>query len=445
MEKRVFFDDNVLLHTPTAVKLYKGVATLPIVDYHSHLSEKDIEEDKTFSTITEFWLAGDHYKWRAMRSCGIDEKYVTGDATDYEKFFAYASVMPKLIGNPLFYWTHMELKRIFGINVPLNADTAPTIYAQANEKLKSLSVRKLLALFSVQYIATTDDPVSSLQSHGTYDGVKVCPTFRADKALKLEENYLEELGAAFGKPICNLEDFETALEARLKHFISKGCTIADVSVEDIPDCDVSQEEAGNLFLRRTELTPAEKHRFYSYGMSYLAALYQKYEICWQLHIGALRNINTPMFNKLGADSGYDVMQGYIDTNAIAAFLNALYRAGKLPKIILYTLNTAALPTLCTIAASFPNVRMGAAWWFNDTLLGIRHHLDTVAEYSALGTSLGMLTDSRSFSSYCRFDFFRRIISDYVAEKVDAGEYDEKDAKQILYDVCYANPKQFMNL
>lgn len=445
MKKRLFFDDNILLRSPTAERLYKDIATLPIVDYHSHLSEKEIAENKTFSTITEFWLKCDHYKWRAMRSCGIEEKYITGNADDYEKFLAYASIMPKLIGNPLYYWAHMELKYIFGITLPLNSDTASEIYAQANEKLKTLTVRKLLKKFNVEYIATTDDPVSHLQDHGNYDGVKVCPTFRADRALKLDEEYIETLGSVCGKPIRSLKDYETALEMRLKYFISKGCTIADVSVEAIPDCDVSEEEACVLFERRAELTSAERHRFYSYGMAYLAGLYKKHSICWQLHIGALRNINASMFEKLGADSGYDVMQGFIDTNAIAAFLGSLHEVGKLPKVILYTLNAEALPALCTICASFPNVRIGAAWWFNDTLNGIRNHLNTVAEYSVLGTSLGMLTDSRSFSSYCRFDFFRRILADYVAEKVDAGEYDEQSAKQLLYDICYANPKAFMNL
>lgn len=445
MKKSNFFDNNVLLRSQTAEDLYGVICSLPIVDYHSHLDEREIAEDKTFSTITEFWLKRDHYKWRAMRSCGVPEKYVTGDASDYDKFLAYATIMPKLIGNPLYYWAHMELKQIFGIETPLNAESAPTIYAKANEILKTLTVSQLLKQFNVEYIATTDDPTSSLEFHGTYDGVRVCPTFRADMALKLDGDYLVKLGEAWGQPIRTLADYETALETRLQYFISKGCTIADVSVEQIPNANVSAQEAESLFLNRDSLTAEQKHRFYCYGMNYLAGLYRKYDITWQLHIGALRNINTQAYKTLGVDAGYDVMQGYIDTNAIASYLNSLYETDKLPKVILYSLNANAIPALCTIAPCFPNVRIGAAWWFNDTLNGIRSHLETVAEYSVLGTSLGMLTDSRSFSSYCRFDFFRRILANYVAEKVDAGEYDETSAKQLLFDICYANPKAFMNL
>ena len=444
MQKK-FFEDNVLLHSSTAVKLYRDIATLPIIDYHSHLSEQEIAEDKKFSTITEFWLARDHYKWRAMRSCGIEEKFITGDACDYDKFLAYATVMPKLIGNPLYYWTHMELKRIFSIVAPLNAKTASNIYAQANERLKTLSGRNLLKMFNVEYLATTDDPISSLAYHGVYDNVRICPTFRPDMALKLDGDYLLKLGEVCEKQICTLADFQSALESRLQYFVSKGCTIADVSVEQIPDVNVSEQEAASLFLSREKLTCEQKHSLYSYCMSYLAGLYRKYDITWQLHIGALRNINTYAYKTLGADAGYDVMQGNIDTDAIAKYLNYLHEADKLPKVILYTLNATALQALCTITPCFPNVRIGAAWWFNDTLKGIRSHLDTLAEYSVLGTSLGMLTDSRSFSSYCRFDFFRRILADYVAEKVDAGEYDKESAKQLLFDICYANPKAFMNL
>ena len=443
--KQKFFDDNVLLHSSTAVKLYKDVANLPIVDYHSHLCEQEIAEDLKFTTITEFWLKRDHYKWRAMRSCGVDEKFITGDACDYDKFLAYATVMPKLVGNPLYYWTHMELKRIFGIVKPLNAETASDIYAQANEKLKTLSVKSLLKMFNVEYLATTDDPISSLAYHGVYDNVRVCPTFRADMALKFDGDYLVKLGEAWGKQIRTLADFQSALESRLQYFVSKGCTIADVSVEQIPDVNVSEQEAASIFLNREKLTPEQKRSLYSYCMSYLAGLYRKHDITWQLHIGALRNINTRAYSALNADAGYDVMQGYIDTNAIAKFLNFLHETDRLPKIVLYTLNVSALQALSTIAPCFPNVRIGAAWWFNDTLKGIRSHLETLAEYSVLGTSLGMLTDSRSFSSYCRFDFFRRILADYVAEKVDAGEYDKESAKQLLYDICYANPKAFMNL
>lgn len=445
MEKKAFFHNNILLRSQTAVELYETIKNLPIVDYHSHLNEREIAEDKTFSTITEFWLKRDHYKWRAMRSCGVDERYITGDASDYDKFLAYATIMPKLIGNPLYYWAHMELKQIFGIETPLNAQTAAEIYAKANEKLKTLTVRQLLKQFNVQYIATTDDPLSALEFHGTYDGVAVCPTFRPDTALKLDEDYLNKLGNACGHPIATLKDYQDALELRLKYFIEKGCAIADVSVESIPQYNVTEQEAELLFAKKEKLSTAERHRFYSYAMSYLGGLFKRYGIVWQLHIGALRNINKLAYASLGVDAGYDVMQGHVDTNAIAEFLSCLYATNRLPKVILYSLNANAIPALCTIAPCFPDVRIGAAWWFNDTLKGIHSHLETVAEYSVLGTSLGMLTDSRSFSSYCRFDFFRRILADVVADKINAGEFDESSAKSLVTDICYNNPKKFINI
>lgn len=445
MTAKAFFGNDVLLRSPLAVELYRDIAALPIVDYHSHLSVREIAEDKKFSTVTEFWLQYDHYKWRAMRSLGVDERYITGDADDREKFLAYAAVMPRLIGNPLYYWAHMELKRIFGIDIPLNLETAPAVYDAANERLKDLSVRKLLAMFNVEYIATTDDPASELKYHGEYDGVRVCPTFRADEVWRADGEYLDRLGKACGYVVRTLDDLKRALEERLQYFISKGCTIADVSAERVPDIGVSDGEAEMLFENRAVLTAEQRHRFYSYGMEYLAGLYKKYDIAWQLHIGALRNINRTAAALLGTDAGYDVMRGHIDTDAVASFLGYLNERNKLPKAILYTLNADALPALCTIAPCFPNVRIGAAWWFNDTLNGIRSHLETTAEYSMLGASLGMLTDSRSFSSYCRFDFFRRILADYVADKVNDGEYDGAAASKLLSDICYANPKAFMNL
>lgn len=440
-----FFDKNVLLRSATAQKFYAEVKDLPVVDYHTHLSERDIAADRRFSTITELWLSGDHYKWRAMRACGVPERDITGDADDEEKFLAYASVVPKMCGNPLYYWTHFELKSLFGIEEPLNAATAPQIYRRANEKLKTLSARRILEFFRVEYVATTNDPVETLEYHGMYDGIKVCPTFRPDRALRLDGSYLSRLSEACGKQIVTLADWKEALEQRLCHFVGKGCSIADVSVEEIPESDVSESEAEAIFASGGERSAEQSRRFFSYGMQFLGGLFRKYNIVWQLHIGAYRNINSAAFVSLGADAGYDVMHGAIDTDKLAAFLNGLHSSGSLPKIILYALNANAVPALCTVAACFPDVRIGAAWWFNDTLKGIRTHLETLAEYSVLGTSLGMLTDSRSFSSYCRFDFFRRILCDYIAEKTDAGEYAEADAKQLLYDISYKNPKEFMNL
>lgn len=438
-----FFADDVLLGSKTAKELYESVKALPIIDFHSHLSAREIAENQTFPDLVALWLGSDHYKWRVMRSCGIDEKYITGDAPAEEKFNAYASIMPALAGNPLYYWTHFELKKLFGIQEPLNASTASRIYREANEKLKTLSVRDMLRSFNVEYIATTDDPIAPLDFHGIYDGIRVCPTFRPDRALNPDADYLLALGKACGREIVSLSDWKAAIRVQLDRFLSKGCTIADTGVEQTLLSDVTDAEAEKLLHKRR--TPAEQQRFFSYGMGYLGELFCRRHVVWQLHIGALRNINTAAFHSLGPDAGYDVMHGSIDTDALAEFLDLLARTGRLPNTVLYTLNDATMSAICAIAGSFTGVRVGPAWWFNDSLRGIRAHLDCLAEHSALGTFVGMNTDSRSFSSYCRFDFFRRIFADFLADKVEKGEYDGGSAQELIRAVCYRNAKEMIGL
>lgn len=395
-----FFDDKLLLSGDTASKIYDAVASLPIIDYHCHLNEQDIKEDKHFSDIGELWLAGDHYKWRAMRLCGVDESYITGNHSYEEKFYKYAEIMPKLIGNPLYYWTHMELVQIFGITEPLNKDTAEDIYVRANAVLKDLSVQKLLKKFKVEYIATTDDPLSDLNNHGDFDGVKVCPTFRPDKCFK--------------------EGVDKALlEQRLDYFISKGCKIADHGFDDFSD---------------------------TRDLEWLIEKCYEKGVVLQLHFGTFRNINSNAFATIGADSGYDVFRDFVATDKLAALLDKMNaKLGGLPKIVLYPLNDACLRAVCAISGAFSNVLVGAAWWFNDTVCGIRRQLETVSEYAVLGTNLGMLTDSRSFSSYVRFDFYRRILCSFIADKVDKGEYDFSSAISLAKDIAYNNVKEALGL
>lgn len=355
---------------------------------------------QAFSDIGELWLSGDHYKWRAMRLCGVDESYITGNRSYKEKFLKYAEIMPKLIGNPLYYWTHMELVQIFGITEPLNKDSAEDIYKKANAVLKDLSVQKLLEKFGVEYIATTDDPFSDLHNHGDINGVKVRPTFRPDRCFSEGAD-------------------KTTLEERLDYFVSKGCKIADHGFDNFDDTE---------------------------NLEWLIEKCYEKGIVLQLHFGTFRNINSDALRAIGKNSGFDVFRDFVATDALAKLLDKMNaKLGGLPKIVLYPLNDACLRAVCAISGAFPNVLVGAAWWFNDTVSGINRQLETVSEYAVLGTNLGMLTDSRSFSSYVRFDFFRRILASFVADKVDKGEYDEKSAIALAKDIAYNNVKEALGL
>ena len=440
-----FFGPDVLLRTEAAKTLYATVKDLPIIDYHCHLNEKEIAADRGFSDLGELWLGGDHYKWRAMRMCGIDEKYVTGDADFSEKYAKYAEIFPRLAGNPLYYWTQMELGLIFGIHEPLGPDTAEGIRAKANAKLADIHVSDLLKQFKVEYIATTDDPVSDLSAHGTYGDTKVSPTFRPDRIIDLDETALSELAAVSGITTDTLEGLKAALTARLDYFVAHGCRISDHGMDWLPAADCGENVAARLYAKRGELNTEDKWALTSHLLHFVAALYAERNMVMQLHFATYRNVNTAMFGQVGRDAGFDIMRGGVDTDRLVVFLDTLNKEGKLPKTVLYTLNPACVPALCTLSGAFPNVRVGAAWWFNDSVEGIRRQLKLTAEYAALGTNLGMLTDSRSFASYARFDFFRRILADVVGEWVENGEYDMKQAEKLMYNVCYGNVKAFLNI
>lgn len=398
---KAFFGDEFLLGSESAKKIYAKIKDLPIIDYHCHLDDKAIKEDKVFSDIGELWLSGDHYKWRCMRLCGVDERYVTGEASYKEKFFKFAEIFPKLCGNAVYYWAQMELKEIFGIRKPLNAESAEEIWTAANEKLKTLSVQKLLKQFKVEYIATTDDPFSSLENHGVINGITVMPTFRAD--------------ARFQEGVDKKE-----LEKQLDRFVQKGCKIADYGFDFIDDKDEN--------------------------LAWLIENCHKRDMLLQLHFGTFRNVNGVMSGKCGKDSGFDIMRAETAIDKLVSVLDRENtKLGGLPKIVVYPLNDYDLRALSTMTGAFPSVKVGAAWWFNDTLGGIRRQIETVAEYSVLGTQYGMLTDSRSFSSYVRFDFYRRILADYLGEKVERGEYDEDAAVCLAKDAAYYNVKNALGI
>ena len=318
-----FFGEDYLLQCESSKKIYSAIKDIPIIDYHCHLDDKAIKENKTFSDIGELWLSGDHYKWRAMRLCGVSEDYITGYKSFNAKFCKLAEVMPNLCGNPVYAWAHMELKQIFGIEKPLNSDTVKEIWDEANEKLKTLSVRKLLKKFNVEYIATTDDPFSTLENHGDIDGVKVRPTFRAD--------------TRFNEGVSKAD-----LEKRLDYFVSKNCKIADYGFDF-----VSENDENLLWL--------------------IEKCYER-KMILQLHFGTFRNVNSAAFKTCGKDSGFDVMRGSIDADALVKVLDKENsKLGGLPTIIVYPLNDYDLRALATLTGAFPMVKTGAAWWFNDTL------------------------------------------------------------------------------
>ena len=439
-----FYGEELFIDSASAKEIYGEVKDLPVIDYHCHLDQNKIKADAKFSDIGQLWLAGDHYKWRAMRLCGVDEEYITGGAGYHDKFLKYAEIMPQLAGNPLYYWTHLELRLVFGICEPLNGESAERIYKQANEKLKDISVGTLLKQYKVEYVATTDDPCDDLAAHGRYGATIVAPTFRPDKLLSLDGAYLKRLGEVAGKEITTLADLLRAAEARLQYFVAHGCRISDHGFLKFPSRYPSRAEAERLFLRRGELSAAEREELFGYLLVELAKLYKKYGIVMQLHFAVTRNVNAGMFKQCGTDAGFDVIADGSRIEDIIGYFRQLSDDER-PETILYTLNDSNLPALAALTGAYRHVKMGAAWWFNDTVQGIRKNLSVIAEYSVLGTNYGMLTDSRSFSSYARFDFFRRILSNYLGELVEKGEYDEAAAKDLARNVCYFNIKKALGI
>ena len=440
-----FFGDELLLSTPSAVELYKKVKDLPIIDYHCHLNEKEIESRHRFSDLGELWLGGDHYKWRAMRLCGVDEKYITGDSSFYEKYKKFAEIFPKLCGGPLYYFTQLELKIIFGIELPLCAENADEIWEKANAVLAGLDSNDILKMFRVEYVATTDDPASPLSSHGKYGDTLVCPTFRPDRMLPPDDAALSELEAASGMTVDSLASLKAALSKRLDFFISKGCKIADHGMDFPPLSDCGECRAEALFKKRNELSDSEKRELFSHLIYFLCGLYKKNGMTVQIHFATFRCVNSAMLPVTGKDSGFDIMRGSINPDELVTFLDTLASRDALPKTVLYSLDPSVMPAVATMSGAFPNVRIGAAWWFNDTLLGIKRQLEVISEYAVLGTNLGMLTDSRSFASYARFDFFRRILADFVGGYVERGEYDMQSAERLMCDICYNNVKEFIGI
>lgn len=463
-----FINEDFLLKTKTAKILYHNYAEkMPIIDYHCHINPQEIYEDRKFDNITQIWLGGDHYKWRLIRSNGVDEEKITGDADARTKFQQFAEMLPRAIGNPMYHWTHLELKKYFGYDGVLNAETAEEVWNLCNEKLKSddMTVRKIIEKSGVKMIGTTDDPIDSLEWHKklaedeSFD-VVVAPSYRPDKAVNIEKDgfadYINKLAEASGIEIKTAEDVKKALSIRLDFFCSLGCRATDHGLDYVVYSPAEDAEIENVFatvINGGTVSQEDADKYKTAIMLHLGREYAKHGIVMQLHYGAQRNTNTKMFEKLGPDTGFDCISTKSCGEAITGFLNALQMENALPKTILYSLNPQDNEMLGTILGCFQGseiagkIQHGSAWWFNDTKTGMEAQLKSLANLSVLGNFVGMLTDSRSFLSYTRHEYFRRILCNLIGEWVENGEYpdDEKQLGQLVCDICYNNAKDYFNL
>ncbi len=459
-----FMDKNFLLETKTARKLFfKYANKQPILDYHCHLSIKEICEDKHFSGITELWLGGDHYKWRFMRSMGIDERFITGDALDYEKFLAYARCLQYAVGNPLYHWSHLELQRYFDIYEPLTEKTAKDIYEKCNRRIAEpdFSARKLILQSNVEFIGTTDDPADDMSLHESLAKedfpVRVSPTFRPDKSVNIEKadfaDYIQTLADRSGVAINSYAELKTALLARLDAFDKAGCCCADHGMGCVPFCLEGDPDA--IFakaLAKESLTEAEIERYKTDLILWLGAEYARRGWVMQLHIAPMRDNNAKMFEKLGPDTGFDSIGDDQIAEDLSRLLDALDVQDLLPKTILYSLNPKDNYVLGTMLGNFQRgvkgkVQFGSAWWFNDNIDGMEEQMRALGNLGALSAFVGMLTDSRSFLSYPRHEYFRRILCNLIGGWVEKGEFtkDPEILKTIICGICADNARAYFGL
>lgn len=460
-----FMDDDFLLSTETAKKLYHEYAeVMPVLDYHCHISPQEIYEDRKFENITQAWLEADHYKWRQMRSNGVEEKYITGDASDREKFQKWAETLEMAIGNPLYHWSHLELKKYFGYTGYLNSETAEEVWNLCNEKLAQddMTARNLIRQSDVTLICTTDDPADSLEWHQkiatdeSFD-VQVLPAWRPDKAMNLEKpdytDYLKKLSEVSGVEINSFKALTDALKKRLDFFEENGCRISDHSLEYVMYAPASDEEIEAIFAKRLAgeaVSRQEELKFKTAFMTVMGKEYHKKNWVMQIHYGVKRDNNRRVFESLGPDAGIDCINNYAPSAEMADYLNALAKTDELPKTVLYSLNPTDNASIGTIIGCFQNssavgkIQQGSAWWFNDNKTGMTEQMISLANLGLLGNFIGMLTDSRSFLSYTRHEYFRRIMCELIGAWVENGEYPEDYTalEKIVKGISYRNAVRY---
>lgn len=460
-----FLDKDFLLNSETAKRLYHEVASpLPIIDYHCHLNPQQIADDIQFKNLTQIWLAGDHYKWRAMRANGVDEKYCTGDAPDQEKFRKWAETVPETLRNPLYHWTHLELQRYFGIEELLQPERADRIYTMANEMLATpdFSVRNLIRKMNVEVICTTDDPVDSLEYHRRIreDGfeTQVLPAWRADKAMAIEDpdafsSYLEKLEEVTDSSISSYMDLLTALAQRHDFFHEMGCRISDHGLESFYAEEFDHWEIEKIFLKirnGKQANELEIRKFKSAMLIELAVMDHEKDWAQQFHVGALRNNNSRRFYELGPDTGYDSIGDFDMARDMARFFDKLDQQAQLAKTIVYNLNPVDNALIATMLGNYSDgvtpgkMQFGSGWWFLDQKYGMTDQINTLSSLGLLSRFVGMLTDSRSFMSYPRHEYFRRLLCDLIGTDVEAGEIpnDYSMLQPLVSNICYHNAREY---
>lgn len=461
----MFLNDDFLLSTEWAKTLYHNhAAAMPIIDYHCHLEPKEIYENQKFENITAAWLYGDHYKWRLMRACGVPESHITGNASDYEKFAVWCETVPKLIGNPLYTWTHLELKRFFGIDLLVNKENAEKIWQLANEKLASDSFkrREIISHSNVKVVCTTDDPADDLSYHKLLaqeeTRFKVLPSFRPDKALNINQkdfpSWINRLAEACDQPVTNYEELIAALGSRVDYFHELGGRLSDHALDILRYEEADGDTLEAIFqkgLAGEVLTEKEIDAYRAETLTRLIHFYHKYNWTMQLHIHAYRNCNGLMLNKLGPDTGYDGINDLSLTIPLQKLLDRAEQTDQLPKTILYSLNPNDYPALVALLGCFQKevagkLQLGSGWWFNDTRAGMRQQLTQLADGSVLHNFVGMLTDSRSFLSYTRHEYFRRVLCEFIGEIAERGEAptDEQLLGNLVKAVSYNNAETYFD-
>ena len=461
-----FNDDNFVLDTPLAQDLYHNhAAKMPIIDYHCHLIPEMVANDHRFKSITELWLGGDHYKWRAMRTNGIDEKYCTGkDTTDWEKFEKWAETVPYTFRNPLYHWTHLELKTAFGIEKQLSPKTAREIFDECNEKLKQpeFSARGLMKHYHVECVCTTDDPVDDLHNHIEYakhkadDDPMMIPAWRPDKAMNIEKpefsKYVEQLAQVSGTEINKFADMVDALQKRHDFFAANGCKLSDHGIEEFYDEEYTDSQIETIFakaMRGQQLSIEEVRQFKNCFLTVMAEMDADADWTQQFHYGAIRDNNTAMYNQLGPDTGFDSIGEFNTAKAMSKFLNKLNMKGKLTRTILYTLNPCANEVIATMLGNFQGgepgkIQFGSGWWFNDQMDGMIRQMNALSVLGLLSRFVGMLTDSRSFLSYPRHEYFRRILCNILGNDVEKGllPADMEILGRMVEDISYNNARRY---